>query len=91
MPAGKLSPSLLRRLAFGCAILHTPKFLLLVEPMARGDEATVNLLSSLVQQLANDGAGVLVLSATRPSWQSCSDQVYELQEGHIVKVESALS
>ena len=89
MPAGKLSPSLLRRLAFGCAILHTPKFLLLVEPMAHGDESSVNLLSNLIQQLANGGAGVLVLSADEAELVKLCDQVYELQDGHILKVESA--
>jgi ABC-2 type transport system ATP-binding protein len=88
MPAGKLSPSLLRRLAFGCAILHEPKFLLLVEPFSRCDEATGNLLSNLVQQIANEGAGVLVLSGDGAGLAHLSDQVYELQEGHIIKVES---
>ena len=89
MPAGKLSPSLLRRLAFGCAILHEPNFLLLVEPFSRCDEATVNLLSNLVQQLVNKGAGVLVLSADEAELVKLSDQLYELQDGHIIKVESA--
>lgn len=89
MPAGKLSPSLLRRLVFGCAIMHAPKFLLLVEPMRRCDESSVNLLSSLIGQLANDGAGILVISADAAELAKLCDQVYELQEGHIAKVESS--
>jgi ABC-2 type transport system ATP-binding protein len=56
--------------------------------MARCDEATVNLLSNLIQQLANEGASVLVLSTDGAELAKLSDQVYELQEGHILKVEN---
>ena len=37
----RLPTSLLRRLAFGRAILHNPQVLLLCEPFARCDEATI--------------------------------------------------
>jgi ABC-2 type transport system ATP-binding protein len=90
LPAGKLSPSLLRRLAFGCAILHSPKFLLLLEPFARCDEATVGLLSYQMRQLTNEGTAILILSSDGAGLATICDQVYELQEGHIVVIESAV-
>lgn len=88
LPAGKLSPSLLRRLVFGCAILHAPKFLLLVEPFARCDEATVNLLSTQIHLHADQGTAILILSSDSAGLAILCDQVYELQDGHIVRVES---
>jgi ABC-2 type transport system ATP-binding protein len=87
LTTGKLSPSLLRRLAFGCAILHEPKFLLLLEPFARCDEATVSLLISQIQQLVTGGTAVLILSGDSASLMTLCDHVYELQEGHISTVE----
>lgn len=88
LPAGKLSPSLLRRLAFGCAILHAPKFLLLVEPFGRCDEATVNLLISQIHLQTEGGVAILILSSDSTGLTIVCDQLYELQEGHITKVES---
>ena len=84
LPAGKLSSSLLRRLDFGRAILHGPKFLLLIEPFARCDEATVSLLAAQVREQAGAGAAVLVLSGDAAGLGPICDQVYELQDGHIV-------
>ena len=44
----RLPTSLLRRLAFGRAMLHNPQVLLLYEPFARCDEATITLLSGVM-------------------------------------------
>lgn len=87
--AGKLSPSLLRRLAYGCAILHAPKFLLLVEPFTRCDEATINLLSTQIHVQADEGTAILVLSSDSAGLAILCDQVYEQQDGHIVRIESS--
>jgi ABC-2 type transport system ATP-binding protein len=90
LPAGKLSPSLLRRLAFGCAILHTPKFLLLLEPFSRCDEVTVGLLTAQMRLLANDGTAILIISGDGAGMAMICDQMYELQEGHITRIVSAV-
>lgn len=69
----KLPPGLARRLAFGRAILHGPKVLLLAEPFARCDEATVALLSRLIRQGELDfyrpiDAGVPGHNGVEPAW-----------------------
>jgi ABC-2 type transport system ATP-binding protein len=89
LSAGKLSPSLLRRLAFGCAILHAPNFLLLLEPFARCDEGTISLLSTQIHQLENEGTAILILSGDSAGLVAICDRVYELHEGHINEILSA--
>jgi ABC-2 type transport system ATP-binding protein len=84
LPAGKLSPGMQRRLAFGRAILHNPKILLLLEPFTRCDEATVGLLSTQIRQMAEEGSAVLVLSDDSAGLVTLCDQLYELQDGRIV-------
>jgi ABC-2 type transport system ATP-binding protein len=83
-PAGKLSPSLQRRLAFGRAILHEPGFLLLIEPFNRCDKTTVRLLTDQVHSLAESGTAILALSAEISRLTSICDLVYELQDGGFV-------
>jgi ABC-2 type transport system ATP-binding protein len=81
----KLSPGLLRRLAFGRAILHRPEVLLLVEPFARCDEASIALLSSLLRALADEGAAVLILADDAANLTALCDTVYVLSQGQIVE------
>ena len=80
----KLSSSLLRRLAFGRAILHDPKALFLVEPFARCDEATIDLLSKVMRQQAADGSALLLFAADSAHLESLCDSIYELNQGRIV-------
>jgi ABC-2 type transport system ATP-binding protein len=89
LPAGKLSPSLLRRLAFGCAILHKPQFLLLLEPFTRCDEVTVSLLSAQMQLLSNEGTVILIVSDDDAGLATICDHIYELQDGHIVEIQNS--
>jgi len=84
--ASKLSSSLLRRLAFGRAILHQPKFLVLQEPFARCDEQTITLLRNLIRTLADDGVTILILNSDQTGLASLCDMLYELQDGRIVDV-----
>jgi len=91
LAAGKLSPSLLRRLAFGCAILHKPKFLLLLEPFTRCDEVTVTLLSAQMQLLVNEGIAILIISDDGSGLALLCDHIYELQDGHIVEIQTTTS
>lgn len=87
-PAGKLSPSLRRRLSFGRAILHKPKFLLLVEPFIRCDSTTISLLNSQIQELADDGTAILIISTDLSRLMPVCYQLFELQDGKINQLQS---
>ncbi len=54
--AQDLAPGLQRRLAFGRAILHAPRVLVLVEPFAGCDDATVELMARRIRALADGDA-----------------------------------
>jgi ABC-2 type transport system ATP-binding protein len=84
----KLSSGLLRRLAFGRTILHAPQVLLLQEPFARCDEATINLISSLIHSEADQGAAVLILASSQSHLTSLCDRLYYIQDGKISEVGS---
>jgi ABC-2 type transport system ATP-binding protein len=79
-----LPSNLKRRLAFGRAILHNPKVLLLVEPFAKCDDTTVALLSELMHQLARDGVAVLLLAEDTTKLDPLCDMIYRLEKGRIV-------
>jgi len=81
----KLSTSLARRLAFGRAILHRPTVLVLVEPFARCDDASVSLLSKLMRDIAGEGAAVLILADDNTSLATLCDTIYRLDQGRIVE------
>jgi ABC-2 type transport system ATP-binding protein len=80
----KLPSGLARRLAFGCAILHRPAALLLVEPFARCDAASISLLSTLIRHQAEDGAAVLILADDAANLTSLCDTIHTLSQGRIV-------
>jgi len=80
----RLSSGLKRRLAFGVAILHQPKVLLLVEPFARCDDASITLLSHLIGRHAEEGGAVLILAGTDSYLTHLCQTIYELDQGRIV-------
>jgi ABC-2 type transport system ATP-binding protein len=81
----KLPAGLVRRLAFGCAILHKPSVLLLVEPFARCDAGSISLLSNLVRQLASEGATILILADGTANLTALCDTIHTLDQGRIVE------
>jgi ABC-2 type transport system ATP-binding protein len=82
----KLPSGLVRRLAFGRAILHDPAILLLVEPFARCDEASINLLSKLIRQIVETGKTTLILADDSANLDPLCDAIYLLNQGRIVEV-----
>ncbi|MAU00736.1 MAG: hypothetical protein CL608_26625 [Anaerolineaceae bacterium] len=80
----QLSSGLRRRLSFGVAILHQPDVLLLVEPFARCDDASISLLTRLISQHAADGGTVLILADTDSYLAHLCHTIYELDQGRIV-------
>lgn len=81
----RLPSGLARRLAFGVTLLHQPEVLLLAEPFARCDQASISLLSNLMQQLAEDGAALLILADDAAHLPPLCDIIYTLSQGRIVE------
>jgi ABC-2 type transport system ATP-binding protein len=81
----KLPSGLARRLAFGCAIVHQPRVLLLVDPFARCDEGSISLLSKLMRQLVGDGTSLLILADDSANLTALCDTIHILSHGEIVE------
>jgi len=81
----KLSTSLLRRLAFGRAILHAPQVLLLFEPFSRCDQTTVGLLSSLMRAFVEQGKAILILADDQTNLATLCDTIHVLNQGRITE------
>ena len=79
-----LPSGLARRLAFGRAILHEPEILLLVEPFARCDGVSIELLGDLIRQQAEAGVAILILTDDSTNLSALCDRVYVLDQGRIV-------
>ncbi len=85
VPAGKLSQSLARRLAFGRAILHKPCALLLYNPFAGSDSPSAVLLGRLMQEKANKGMAVLILAADTNGLNPICNEIYHLESGSLLR------
>jgi ABC-2 type transport system ATP-binding protein len=81
----KLPPGLRRRLAFGRAILHRPKALVLEDLFARCDETTIALLEARVREQAEQGAAVLLLASTAARLATLCFRIYNLQQGRLLE------
>lgn len=80
----KLAPGMVRRLAFGRAILHSPQVLLLVDPFVKCDKATISLLSRLIREQADQGAAVLILAEDAAHLPPVCDTIHTLHQGRVV-------
>jgi ABC-2 type transport system ATP-binding protein len=81
----KLPSGLTRRLAFGRAILHEPEILLLVEPFARCDGVSIELMGDLIHQQAEAGVAVLIFTDDNTNLSELCDTVYVIDQGRIVE------
>lgn len=81
----KISSGLSRRLALGRAILHKPKLLILVEPFERCDVSSVQLLSRVFLEFAEDGVAMLILAEDLKNLNTICDKVYLLNQGKITE------
>ena len=81
----KLASGMKRRLAFGRAILHTPAVLLLEEPFARCDQASITLLSDLMRQQAAAGCSLLILATDAANLAPLCNTIYLLEQGRVVE------
>lgn len=81
----RLATGLSRRLAFGRAIIHDPETLILVNPFARCDEHSINLLSGLIRSLAANDVAILALADDSSLFEPISDVIHTFTEGKIVR------
>ncbi|MBW8011069.1 MAG: ATP-binding cassette domain-containing protein [Chloroflexi bacterium] len=79
-----LSSSLKRRLALGRAILHRPTVLLLVEPFAKCDQNTVELMSRILRHNAENGVSILIIAEDTTNLLKVCDVIHRLEHGKIV-------
>ncbi|MGB7093917.1 MAG: LytTR family transcriptional regulator DNA-binding domain-containing protein [Anaerolineales bacterium] len=82
----KLNPSLVRRLAYGRAILHQPAVLLLNEPFRECDLNCVSLISKQIQQQGQDGTTILILTHDNEQIHELCEVVYRFDQGSVVDI-----
>jgi ABC-2 type transport system ATP-binding protein len=82
----QLPSGLARRLAFGRAILHEPKILILVHPFARCDEDSLNLIKQLIHQEAEQGRSILILEEDTANLEDLCARIYLLKGGRIEQI-----
>jgi ABC-2 type transport system ATP-binding protein len=81
--AEKIAPGLTRRLELGRAILNHPKVLLLADPFAGCEQASVKLISQVVRTMADAGAGVLIFSQETAGLEKLCNMIHRLSQGRI--------
>ncbi len=81
--AGKLSGGMQQKLGLACALVKTPRLLLLDEPGVGVDPVSRRELWAMVTNLIHDGIAVLWSTAYLDEAEKC-DRVYLLNEGKLV-------
>lgn len=81
---GKLSGGETRRLHTACALVHTPRLLMLDEPTVGADVATRLQLIEAVQELAAEGAAVVYTTHYMPEVESLDAHVVIIDDGRIL-------
>lgn len=82
-PAGKLSGGMKQKLGLACALVRTPKLLLLDEPGVGVDPISRRELWAMVNDLTDEGIGVLWSTAYLDEAEKC-DYVYLLNDGELL-------
>jgi ABC-2 type transport system ATP-binding protein len=82
--AEKLSPGLSRRLALGRAILILPKILLLADPFAGCEQASIELICQVARKLAESGTAVMIFAHDAEYLEMLCDTVCRLEQGRII-------
>lgn len=83
--ADKLSPGLTRRLDLGRALLNNPRVLLLSQPLAGCDQASIELISQIVSKQAQIGVAVLIITHEMIGLEQICDTVYRMNQGRVVE------
>jgi len=81
--AGRLSGGMKQKLGLACALVTTPRLLLLDEPSVGVDPVSRRELWAMVDELTGEGLGVLWSTAYLDEAERCDD-VYLLSEGKLL-------
>ncbi len=82
-PAGKLSGGMKQKLGLACALIRTPRVLLLDEPSVGVDPISRRELWQMVQELKGDGIAVIWSTAYLDEAERC-DRVLLLNDGKLI-------
>ncbi len=82
----ELPSGLARRLAFGRALLHQPKILILGYPFARCDEDSLNLIKHLIRQQADQNVSILIMEEDSANLEDLCSRIYFLKQGRIQEI-----
>ena len=82
-PAGALSGGMYKKLAIACALLHSPRALVLDEPTNGVDPVSRRELWSLLYEFVDDGVGILVATSYMDEAARCS-RLLLLSQGSVL-------
>lgn len=85
VPVSAYSGGMKRRLHLATALMGTPKLLLLDEPTAGADEASAQLMLSMVKQLGEQGCSVVLVSHRRGELEQVCTRLITLSGGRITE------
>ena len=85
--AGKLSGGMKQKLALSCALIHSPKILILDEPTTGVDAVSRREFWEMLKELKNKGITVLVSTPYMDEARRC-DRIALFQKGEILKIDT---
>ncbi|WP_417113616.1 ATP-binding cassette domain-containing protein, partial [Hominenteromicrobium sp.] len=81
----KFSLGMKQRLGIAAAVMEHPDLILLDEPTNALDESGVDMLKDIVKKEKERGAVLIVSSHDRDILEDISDEIYDLEQGEIVR------
>jgi len=82
--AEKLSTGMYRRLDIACALIHTPKILILDEPTGNLDPVLRKRILALIKKIDDEGTKVLITSHLMGEAEDICDEIAVLHQGKII-------
>lgn len=73
-----------RRLNMACALVVTPKLLLLDEPTVGADAGSVSVMLETVKRLKENGTAIVLISHINDDLLSVCDRIIKLSEGKVI-------
>lgn len=73
-----------RRLNMACALVVTPKLLLLDEPTVGADAGSVSVMLEMVKRLKENGTAIVLISHINDDLLSVCDRIIKLSEGKVI-------